>query len=193
MLITDDSRLDANFDQLRQRLLDPDALSPLRGAPIFYFVYNPRLTLAVRRLLPGWIARLRNEQNLEVRVISMAETLWQLIGASGRWDAWLEAERDFDQHEINQSIMSVLQEDNIFVMQVAEKIISAPPGSVVFITDSELLHPFGRTRPLESYLQNRLQTPTVFFYPGRRVGQYGLRFLGFYPEDTGYRSTLIGE
>lgn len=194
MHITDDVRLDANFDQLRQRLLDPDSLSPLRGAPVFYFVYEPRQILAVRRLLPSWVARLRNEQNLDVQVISMAEVLWQLIDDSGRWEAWLEAEKDFDQHEINQSIASVLQDENVLVNHVAGLITSSKPDTVMFITDIELLHPFARSRPVESILQNPYQNnPTVFFYPGRRAGQYGLKFLGFYPEDTGYRSTLIGE
>jgi hypothetical protein len=193
MHISDDVQLDENFKQLSQRLLDPDALSPLRGAPIFYFVYDPHQALTVRRLMPGWIAQLHNEQNLNVRVVSLADILWQLIDASGHWESWLEAEQNFDLQEINQSIKGVLEEGNQLVQQAAEQIITTPPGSVVFITESELLHPFGRTRSLESYLQNRLQTPTVFFYPGKRAGQYGLKFLGFYPEDTGYRSTLIGE
>jgi hypothetical protein len=193
MRISDDAQLDENFNQLCQRLFDPDALSPLRGAPIFYFVYDPRQTLAVRRLMPGWIAKLHNEQDLKVKVISMAAPIWKLIDESGRWEAWLEAEHNFDQSEINKSITSVLQEDNLFVERAAAEITVASEETVVFVTDTELLHPFGRTRPLEGYLQNRLQTPTVFFYPGRRVGQYGLKFLGFYPDDTGYRSTLIGE
>jgi hypothetical protein len=30
------------------------------------------------------------------------------------------------------------------------------------------------------------------FYPGTRSGQYGLHFLGFYPVDGNYRSTLLG-
>jgi len=194
MHISDDALLDANFDQLRQRLLDPDSLSPLRGAPVFYYVYEPKHILAVRRLLPGWIGRLRNEQNLKVLVISLADVLWKLIDASGRWQDWLEAEKDFDQHEINQSIASVLQEENVFIHRVAALITASAPDTVVFLTDLELLHPFARSRPIESILQNPSQNnPTVFFYPGRRAGQYGLKFLGFYPEDTGYRSTLIGE
>ncbi len=193
MRISDDALLDENFNQLRQRLFDPDALSPLRGAPIFYFVYDQHQVLAVRRLMTGWIAQLHNEQKLKVKLVSMADILWNLIDKSGRWEAWLDAERNFDQSDINKSIMSVLLEGNLFVERAAEEITSTSQGEIVFVIDTELLHPFGRTRPLESYLQNRLQTPTVFFYPGRRVGQYGLKFLGFYPEDTGYRSTLIGE
>ncbi len=193
MRITDDALLDENFGQLRQRLLDPDALSPLRGAPIFYFVYDPKMALTVRRMMPGWIAQLHNEQGLSVKIVSLADLLWRLIDESGRWESWLEAEQDFEPQEINLAIKSVLEEDNALVHQAADQIISASTGTVVFITDSELLHPFARTRSLESYLQNRLQTPAVFFYPGKRAGQYGLRFLGFYPEDTGYRSTLIGD
>jgi hypothetical protein len=193
MRISDDAQLDENFDQVCQRIHDPEALSPMRGAPIFYFVYDPHQTLAVRRLMPGWIAKLQNEQGLQVKVVSMAALLWRLIDESGRWDAWLEAERDFDQEEVNKSIISVLQEGNLFVERASAEITNSPEGTIVFVTDTELLHPFGRTRPLESYLQNRVQIPTVFFYPGRRIGQYGLKFLGFYPEDPGYRSTLIGE
>jgi len=32
----------------------------------------------------------------------------------------------------------------------------------------------------------------VIFYPGRRSGQYGLHFLGFYEFDGNYRATLLG-
>jgi hypothetical protein len=37
-----------------------------------------------------------------------------------------------------------------------------------------------------------VRVPTVIFYPGARSGQYGLHFLGFYPVDGNYRSTLLG-
>ena len=47
-------------------------------------------------------------------------------------------------------------------------------------------------RELIGYAYTPVQVPIVFFYPGRRAGQYGLHFLEFYPEDPGYRSTLIG-
>jgi hypothetical protein len=55
-----------------------------------------------------------------------------------------------------------------------------------------MLHPYFRARILESILHDRIKVPTVIFYPGRRSGQYGLHFLGFYPEDGNYRATLIG-
>jgi len=55
-----------------------------------------------------------------------------------------------------------------------------------------MLHPYFRARVLEGVLHDRVKVPTVVFYPGRRSGQFGLHFLGFYPEDGNYRATLIG-
>ena len=68
----------------------------------------------------------------------------------------------------------------------------ARPKTVVFLTDAHALHPYFRIRTLESGLHDRIKTPTVILYPGRRSGQYGLHFLNFYPVDGNYRSTIIG-
>ncbi len=59
-------------------------------------------------------------------------------------------------------------------------------------TDAALLHPFFRVRTIESLVHDRVACPTVLFYPGTRVGQLGLRFLGFYSEDANYRSSIVG-
>ncbi|MCK7511811.1 MAG: DUF1788 domain-containing protein [Desulfobacterales bacterium] len=45
---------------------------------------------------------------------------------------------------------------------------------------------------MESRLHDKVKTPTVIFYPGRRSSQYGLHFLDFYPVDGNYRSTCGG-
>ena len=192
MPIPDEVRLEADFQDLRQRLGDPDALNPAHSDPIFYFVYAPSQVLTVRKLLPGWIARLRNEDGLEVDRLSLAGIMWELIDASGRWDTWLELESDFDLDEINEAVRDVLRSDNALVKRVAERVATSQEKTILFITDVELLHPYFRSRVIENYLNNKVQVPTVFFYPGRRAGQYGLHFLEFYPEDSGYRSTLIG-
>jgi len=60
------------------------------------------------------------------------------------------------------------------------------------VTDTAALHPYFRARPLEGGLHDRVKVPTVIFYPGRREGQYGLHFLGFYEFDGNYRATLLG-
>ena len=192
MPIPDETRLEADFEKLRQRLGDPDALNPAHSDPIFYFVYPPSQILTMRKLLPGWIARLRNENGLKVETLSLSEIMWELLDASGRWDAWLELEPEHDLDAVNEAIRDVLRAGNALVERVAERVATSRENTVLFITDVELLHPYFRSRVIENYLNNKVLIPTVFFYPGRRTGQYGLHFLEFYPEDPGYRSTLIG-
>ena len=192
MPISTDKQLDLSFEQLRKRLLDPNILSPVHGASVFYFVYDPGMILSVRRLMPGWVSRLKNEQGIDVELISLAEILWKLIDESGRWNDWIELEKDFTPQQINAAISSVLQQDNVFINAVVERVLSVQAGKVVFIVDVELIHPYAKTKPIESVLHNKSQIPVIFFYPGERTGQFGLKFLSFYPEDQGYRSSLIG-
>lgn len=193
MLIPDNSRLEDSFEELRQRLGDPDALNPAHADPLFYFVYRPSQILTVRRLLPGWIARLRNENGLEVEMLSLSEIMWDLIDASGRWETWLELEPESEPGEVNESIRDVLLSLAPTIMErVAQSVTVVRERTVMLVTDVELLHPYLRSRVIESHLKNKVQIPTVFFYPGRRAGQYDLYFLEIHPEDSGYRSTIIG-
>ena len=76
---------------------------------------------------------------------------------------------------------------------MATYVAGPSPGRVVFLVDTGLLHPYFRVRAMESALHDRVKVPTILFYPGRRSGQYGLHFLGFYAVDGNYRSTLIGD
>ena len=94
--------------------------------------------------------------------------------------------------QINEAVCDVLRQGNAFVSKIINEIESTPEGTVILLTEGELLHPFFRTRTIESCLHDRVKNPTVIFYPGRRSGQYGLHFLGFYPVDGNYRSTLLG-
>jgi hypothetical protein len=183
--------LDADFDLLAQRLAEPASLAAARTDPFYYFVYPPEDALEVKRRIPVWSARLRHA-DLQVERVSFSDLIWELIDASGRWDAWLEAEADADQVQVNEAIRNVLRTGNALVERVASVVGQERPRTVVFLTETEMLHPYFRVRTLESALHDRIKIPTVVFYPGRRAGQFGLNFLGFYPEDGNYRATIIG-
>lgn len=183
--------LDEDFQQLAGRLSEPASLSAARSDPFYYFVYAPEQALDVRRRMPVWTARLRNA-GLEVERVSFSDLLWELVDASGRWDAWLQVEADADPEQVNEAIRDVLRSGDALVKRVASLVERERPGRVVFLTDTEMLHPYFRVRVLESTLHDRIHVPTVVFYPGRRSGQFGLHFLGFYAEDGNYRATLIG-
>ena len=113
-----DKQLDSSFDQLRKRLLDPNILNPVHGASVFYFVYDPGMILSVRRLMPVWISRLKNEEGIEVETISLAKILWQLIDRSGRWNDWIEIEKEFSIANIRIKIVSLQHFKKIFKKNV---------------------------------------------------------------------------
>jgi hypothetical protein len=126
-----------------------------------------------------------------VEQLALSQLLWTVVDQSGRWQEWLALEPDADPGQMNEAVRDVLRGGG-FVEAVAKRISEPRPRTVVFLTDAASLHPYFRARALESNLHDRVQVPTVLFYPGHRTGQHGLRFLGFYPEDGNYRSILVG-
>jgi hypothetical protein len=187
----DDPPLERDFQELRTVLGKPDRLNPAHSDPIYYFVYRPEHMLTVKHRLPGWMGLLRHDGFEPVRV-SLGDIVRELIDESGRWAEWLELEADAEQAEINRAVRDVLTKNNALVNRVAARIAVGDDKTLILLTESELLHPYFRTRAIESALTGKVPHPTVIFYPGRRVGQYGLHFLGYYPEDGNYRSTLVG-
>lgn len=187
----DDAVLERAFDELRQVLSQPANLNPAQSDPIFYFVYRPEHMLAVKRHLARWIGALKNDGFEPVR-ISLGNLVYELIDRSGRWESWLELEPDAEPGDLNKAIRDVLIQNNALIELVATRIAKGNDKTIYLLTESELLHPYYRNRAIESALVGRVLHPIVTFYPGRRVGQYGLHFLDFYPEDGNYRSTLIG-
>lgn len=183
--------LDNAFNELLDKIRDPDSLNPAKSDPVFYFAYPPELMLDLKKHLLRWTSKIR-EAGFKVRRVSLSDILWDTVDKSGRWDIWLELEADAEADQINEAVRDALRQGNALVDRVVEVIESTPEDTVVLFTEAELLHPYFRTRTIESRLHDKVKTPTVIFYPGRRSGQYGLHFLNFYPVDGNYRSTLLG-
>jgi len=183
---------DSAFNELLGKIRDPDALNPAKSAPVFYFCYPPESMLTVKKHLPRLISRVQQETGLKVRRVSFADVIWDIVDKSGRWDDWLVLESGADPDQINEAVRDVLRQGDSLIRRVIDAIASAPQETIVVLTESELLHPYLRTRLIEEHLHNKAAACTVIFYPGERSGQFGLKFLGFYKEDGGYRSTIIG-
>lgn len=183
--------LDETFDQLLKHLRQPEMLNPAHSDPFFYFVHDPAETLAVKQKLPVWASLLSNE-GWTVERVSLATLLWEAVDNSGRWNDWLALESQADPEQLNEAVEDVLRSGNTLVEAVARHVSRERPHTIVFLTDAAALHPYFRVRPIEAGLHNRVKSPTVLFYPGRRSGQYGLHFLGFYGPDGNYRATLLG-
>ena len=50
--------LDNAFNELLDKIRDPDALNPAKSAPVFYFRYPPEMMLTVKKHLPRLISRI---------------------------------------------------------------------------------------------------------------------------------------
>jgi hypothetical protein len=190
------SSLETSFLELRSHLGSVDRLNPTHADPFFHFVHKPEHTGELMRSLPRWRARLE-EDGWRVEICSIADLMWEVIEASGRWGAWLEVEPDSSIAETVDAVRDALRtKENSGQPGLAPAILQLvsrrEPGRLLLLTDAALLHPFFRVRSIESLVHDRVACPTVLFYPGTRAGQFGLRFLGFYPEDANYRSSIIG-
>ncbi len=183
--------LDETFGELVERLTGPGSLTATGADPFFYLVFDPTDTLEVRRLLPAWEGRLRNA-GFEVERVSFADLIWQIIADSGHWDLWLAEEPSAEPEQVNDSVRDVLISGDALVTRVGQIVGQERPRSVVFLTETELLHPYFRVGTLENRLHDRIKRPTVVFYPGRRDGQSSVRFLDLYTGISHYRATIIG-
>lgn len=185
------SSLETDFDAMVARLSDHDSLRAGSDDPFFYFVFDPDRTLEVRDRLIAWQGRLKNA-GWNVQRISFATLIWDIIFGSGRWDVWLDVEHDYSSDEIVQAISDALRAEDQLVQRVREIVSVDEPNRLVLFTEAELLNPFFRVRGLENDLHDEVKSPTIVFYPGKREGQHGLRFLDLYENDPNYRATVFG-
>jgi hypothetical protein len=191
------SSLETSFAELRSRLGAVNRLNPTSADPLFPFVHRPEETAELMRALPRWRAKLE-EDGWRVHIQSVAEIMWQVIDASGRWEDWLDEEATCSTEEVIGAVRDALSTKggalgSGLAPAVLDLVSRQEPNRLLLLTDAALLHPFFRVRAVEALVHDRVACPTVVFYPGTKVGQFGLRFLGFYAEDPHYQhSGIIG-
>ena len=183
-----------DFDELLERIRQGRDLGHASYEPIYYLVFAPRLILDVKRSLPAWTAKLRND-GWDVHRFSIAETISDILANSPLRKIWLAADRKspLSWDKTNKALQNALS--NGALQKRLETVLEGLQRHskvIVLVTDLEALHPYMRIGAIESQLQGKFYVPTVFFYPGERTGKTRLKFLGFYPEDGNYRSVHVG-
>ena len=189
------AQLNADFNELMERVRRGREFSHSSFEPIFYLVFHPSNILEVKRKTPAWVAKLRNE-GWDVTVFSMAEQVQEILQAAPARKFWLDADRKapLDWGRTNQALGNALKAEAP-LQQKLEAVLKELEGNdnaIVLVTDLEALHPYMRIGAIEAQLQGKFHVPTVFLYPGVRTGKTRLKFLGFYPEDGNYRSVHVG-
>lgn len=186
--------LKANFDELLTRIRHGRDLGSASFEPIYYLIFHPQEILEVKRNLPAWTAKLRQE-GWDVQIFSIAEAIHDILQQAPLRKIWLTADRKapVSWEKTNQSLANALSKGALQnrLESVLEEANSKHNG-IVLVTDLEALHPYMRIGAIESQLYGKFNVPTIFLYPGERTGKTRLKFLGFYPEDGNYRSVHVG-
>jgi hypothetical protein len=191
------SSLKANFNELVERMRHGRDFAQASFEAIYYLVFPPSEILEVKRSLPAWSAKLRND-GWDVHRFSIAEQISDILQRAPQRKLWLAADKKspLAWKKTNESLANSLVKDKGGPLQERlEELLKRLEGhknAVVLVTDLEALHPYLRIGAIESQLYGQFHVPTVFLYPGERTGKTRLRFLGFYPEDGNYRSVHVG-
>jgi len=192
------SSLKDNFNELLTRIQHGRDFMQASFEPIYYLIFSPREILDVKRSLPAWTAKLKND-GWDVYRFSIAEQVADILGTAKQRKLWLLSDQKSPQNwsKSNESLANALTqgENGGPLQQRLETLLNSvadQSNAIVLVTDLEALHPYLRIGAIESQLQGKFQVPTVFFYPGERTGKTRLKFLGFYPEDGNYRSVHVG-
>ena len=80
-----------DFNELLERIRRGRELSHASFEPVYYLVFAPKLILEVKRQLPAWEARLRNE-GWEVHTFSIAEAVLDIVRSAPLRKLWLRAD-----------------------------------------------------------------------------------------------------
>lgn len=183
-----------DFEELIARMKRGRDLGPTSFEPIYYLIFPPTQILEVKRSLPAWSARLRNE-GWDAHQLSIAQSINQVLQSAAPRRLWLAADRKAPQswQRTNEALANALNQGALPKLIEAKLTeLHDKPNALLLITDLEALHPYMRIGAIESQLYGQFQAPTVFLYPGKRTGKTRLQFMGFYPEDGNYRSVHIG-
>lgn len=188
------SSLKADFNELVERIRHGRQLSTASFEPIYYLIFPPRQILEVKRELPAWIARLKNE-GWEVRAFSIAEAIAEILSGAPLRNVWItaDAKAPLAWEKTNKSLENALAKGALQArLEAVLAELEGQSNSILLVTDLEALHPYMRIGAIETQMYGKFHVPTVFLYPGERTGKTRLKFLGFYPEDGNYRSFHVG-
>ena len=188
------SSLKDNFDELLARIRYGRELDHASFEPVYYLVFHPTQILEVKRTLPAWLGRLRNE-GWDVHTFSIAHEINDIFTHAPLRKIWLTADRkapqDFDR--TNQALANALNRGAL-QQRLEAKLneLASLPNAILLVTDLEALHPYMRIGTIETQMAGHFKIPTIILYPGERTGKTRLKFLGFYHEDGNYRSVHVG-
>lgn len=188
------SSLTSNFKEVMEKIKMGREYTHASFDPVYYLIFSPAQILEVKRTLPVWISSLKNS-GWQVHTFSVANEIHNLINSAPLKDTWLkgDSKTPLEWNKTNSSLSNFLRKGGLHnKLENTLEMLGHDSKNILFITDLEALHPYLRIGAIETELQGKFKSPTIFLYPGVRKGKSSLKFLGFYPEDGNYRSVHVG-
>jgi hypothetical protein len=165
--------------------------------PFQLYVYDPAAEWEVRRELDQlrlWLGAA--ERKVNVAAISLARLLWAALEDAGWMDQVIQAERDAADDpdalaEVYESVGEVLRDEPSLPDRVRAEVASCDDRTAVFLYRAGSLYPAYRTSTLLDDLRADIRLPVTLLYPGRVVGEFGLRFMARCEPAYGYRARIV--
>jgi len=201
--------LSKTFADLERDLIHEDGprISTMRNYRFCIVVYPPEKEFSLRREVQklssnlatgGWV----------VKTISLHQLLFErLRRLEGGIEYLIEREKAVSARSpqrgltmLEQKLTRELEGPEGIAKDVVREIqefVAAHPDqaerTVVLIGRAGALYPFFRNSALLKHIDGHTQNvPVVLLYPGERVGDTGLSFMGQYRPDTDYRPRIYG-
>ncbi len=139
--------LDADFDELLERMRQGREFSHASFEPVYYLIFDPKQILDVKRKLPAWSARLRND-GWAVHSFSVAQAVLDILQHAPQRKFWLSSERKSPQsgENINKSLVNALSNGALQsrLAAVLEELSTkqSDGNPILLLTDLEGLHPY---------------------------------------------------
>lgn len=161
-------------------------------APFIVGPYEPRDEYAVRREVQDlrlWLEA--DTRGIQCETISLAEVFWEALQSGGQLEMIVEAEQLGEYHEAHLAVRQILARPPTLADRVVRRVSESGPRSAIFLDRAGALYPAHRTSTLLDALRDRVDRPVTLLYPGRLVGDYGLRFMGKTEPAYGYRALIV--
>ena len=201
--------IELRLEELKKDLLHPNgpSISTNRNYPFAIFHYRPDEEFLARELVGEVVDSLRLK-GWTVRNVDLFAVLLDYLGEEEEGElvpAWIEEEkllyktykRDYTKplNSLSNSLSGFFNRKTGYPRKVLEEIGKAAEGadesrSVIFLSRIGALYPFYRTSALLRFLDEGVKVPTIVLYPGERVDQHYLSFMGEMDADRDYRPRI---
>lgn len=199
--------LKERLKQLEKDLLDKDGpkVSTMTNYPIALFVYLPQEELQLKYEL-NHLRDTLSAGNFSVKDISLLDCLLQKLKQTSEDDILyiIEQEKEnFSRNQNWQDAVHYLEEEIISdiegeegIVQIVRKEIQTfsqnirSKNGVIFVTRAGSLYPFYRTSNLLHFLTEAISYPVILFYPGTRIDDPSLSFMGKSKAYSNYRPRI---